>query len=41
MKREIGEKEVVKREIDDKYSGFDVLFDIREREERKKRKKYV
>jgi len=34
-------RECGKREICEKYSRFDVLFSIREKREKKKRKKYV
>jgi len=33
-KREIGNREYEKREIDKKYIGFDELFDIRERKKK-------
>ena len=34
VKREIGKREFEKREISEKYSWFDRLFGIRDREER-------
>jgi len=39
VKREIGKREYKKREIDEKYSGFDVWFGIREREKKLRREK--
>jgi len=39
VKREIGERESVKREICEKYSRFDELFGIKERREKLKREK--
>jgi len=34
VKRERGEKELEKREVDKKYSRFKILFGIREKEEK-------
>jgi len=41
VKRERGEKELKKREVDEKKSRFEILFGIREKEEKYKRKKCV
>jgi hypothetical protein len=40
-KRERSKKEFEKREKDEKYNRIDVLFGIREREKKYKRKLYV
>jgi hypothetical protein len=40
-KRERSKKEFEKREKDEKYNRIDVLFGIREREKKYKRKMYV